>query len=143
MQPRSITLALALARTRLAIGAAALVAPGLLGRAMWRREGADPAARMFGRMLGGRDIALGLGVVIAIDRGAPVRGWLEAGALADGVDFLSAVAARRELSSGVLTGTAASAGGAALLGLWLSRKLDPSPPPEPGQPEAALTGHPS
>ena len=142
MEPRDI--ALALARVRLAIGATAIAAPGFAGRAMWGREGAGPAARMFGRMLGGRDIALGLGVVIALDRGAPVRGWLEAGALADGLDFVSALAARRELSPSVFAGTAASAGGAALAGLWLSRRLHPPPSPDPGSsPEAVVTGHPS
>jgi hypothetical protein len=139
MEPRSI--ALALARTRIAIGAVALLAPGVVGRAMWGRDGGRPSARMFARMLGGRDIALGLGVVIALDRGAPVRGWLEAGALSDGLDVFSTVAARRELQPGLFPGLAASSGGAALMGLWLSQKLDPAPPAEHGEPEAVLTGH--
>jgi hypothetical protein len=93
-------------------------------------------------MLGGRDIALGLGPVIAIDRGAPVRGWLEAAVLSDTVDLVGALVAHDEFSPAAFVGTAASAGAAAALGLWLSRRLDPPPAAEPGQPEAAVTGHP-
>ena len=93
-------------------------------------------------MLGGRDLALGLGVVIALDRGTPVRGWLEAGALADGLDFTAAVLARDEIPPLTFAVTAATSAGASLLGIWLSRRLDPAPSPDPGHPEAIATGHP-
>ena len=48
--------------------------------AMW--IGADAARRpvkVLARAFGARDLAIGLGVVIALDRGTPVRGWIEAG----------------------------------------------------------------
>jgi len=93
-------------------------------------------------MLGGRDMALGLGVVIALDRGAPVRGWLEACALADGVDLVGCLIARDEIPRATFVTTAALAGGAALIGIWLSRQLDPAPEATPGHPEAIATGHP-
>jgi hypothetical protein len=129
MNPRDA--ATALARGRIAIGAAALVAPAPGGRVM------------FGRMLGGRDLVLGLGVVIALDRGAPVRGWLEAGAVADTVDLVACVLARDEMPRAAYLNTLALAGGAALAGLWLSHRLDPAPAPDPGHPEAVATGHPT
>jgi hypothetical protein len=94
-------------------------------------------------MLGGRDAALGLGVVIALDRGAPVRGWLEACALADGVDLVSCLIARDAMTPTSFRSIAALAGGAALAGIWLSRQLDPPPPADPGHPEAIATGHPA
>jgi hypothetical protein len=141
MQPRDA--ATALARGRIAIGAAALAAPGLAGRVMFGRDGSGPAVKAFARMIGGRDLVLGLGVVIALDRGAPVRGWLEAGAVADTVDLVTSVLARDEMERSAYRNTVVLAGGAALAGLWLSRRLDPPPAAEPGHPEAAATGHPT
>jgi hypothetical protein len=140
MEPKDI--AVALARGRIAIGAAALAAPGLAGRVMFGEDGSRPGTRLFARMLGGRDVALGLGVVIALDRGAPVRGWLEACSLADGVDLAGCLLARDEIPRATFVNTVALAGGAALLGIWLSRQLDPPPAATPGHPEAIATGHP-
>jgi hypothetical protein len=140
MEPRDA--AVALARGRIAIGAAALAAPGFASRFMFGRDGSRPGTRLFARMLGGRDAALGLGVVIALDRGAPVRGWLEACALADGVDLAACLLARNEIPRATLISTAALAGGAVVAGIWLSRQLDPPPQATPGHPEAIATGHP-
>jgi hypothetical protein len=141
MEPRDI--AVGIARARIGLGVAALLAPGLASRAMFGRGGSRPATRLLARMVGGRDIALGLGVVIALDRGAPVRGWLEASALADSVDLTACVIARDQIPRGTAVGAAVSAAGAALAQIWLSRQLDPPPPATPGHPEAVATGHPS
>ena len=139
MEPRDI--AVAIARGRMALGAGALAAPALAARVMFgRRSGRGAAA--FARMLGGRDIALGLDVVIALDRGAPVRGWVEACALADSVDLLTCLLARDEIPKPTLGAMVAVAGATALTQAWLSRKLDPAPPASPGHPEAIATGHP-
>lgn len=140
MEPRDI--AVGIARARIALGAAALLAPGLASRLMFGREGSRPGTRLLARMVGGRDIALGLGVVIALDRGAPVRGWLEASALADSVDLTGCVIAGDEIPKGTAVGAAVSAAGAALAQIWLSRQLDPPPAATPGHPEAVATGHP-
>jgi len=140
MEPKDI--AVALARGRIAIGAVALAAPGLAGRLMFGPDGSRPGTKLFARMLGGRDVALGLGVVIALDRGAPVRGWLEACSFADGVDLAGCLLARDEIPRATFVSTAALAGGAALVGIWLSRQLDPPPAATPGHPEAIATGHP-
>ena len=141
MEPRG--LATVLARGRIAIGAAALAAPGLAGRVMFGREGSRPGVTALARMLGGRDLVLGLGVVIALDRGAPVRGWLEACAVADTIDLVTCTLAREQIPPATYVNTVALAGGAALAGLWLSRRLDPAPAAEPGHPEAIATGHPA
>ena len=73
-------------RGRIALGLTALVAPTLAGGLMIGKDGSRGGAKLLSRMVGARDVALGLGTVIALDRGAPVRGWLEASALADGAD---------------------------------------------------------
>ena len=135
--------ATAIARGRIAIGAAALAAPGPGGRLMFGRDGSGPGIKTLIRMLGGRDLVLGLGVVIALDRGAPVRGWLEAGAVADTVALVACVLARDEMPRSAYLNTLALAGGAAIAGLWLSRRLDPPPAATPGHPEAVATGHPT
>jgi hypothetical protein len=135
------TLALTLSRCRIAVGIAAAVAPGLATRMMGGRRDPDRIARLLARMLGARDIALGLGAVIALDRGKPVRGWLEAGALTDSADCVACVLAREDMPP-IAFGAAAGLGaGLAGLGVFLSRRLDPAPPAHPGQPEAVATGH--
>lgn len=133
--------ALALARTRIAIGLAAVVTPGLAARVLSGRSpsGIEP---LLARMLGARDLTLGLGTVIALDRGAPVRGWIEACAFSDAADCLASLLARKRMSSRVFAGTVALAAGSAGFGAYLSRRLDPAPPAHPHQPEAVLTGHP-
>jgi hypothetical protein len=136
------TVALTLARGRMAIGAAALVAPRLAARIMGAGNSPAGAAPLLARMLGGRDVALGLGTVIALDRGKPVRGWLEGSALADAVDCLACLLARSELPANVVRATVGLGGASAIAGILLSRRLDPPPPAHPGQPEAAATGHP-
>jgi hypothetical protein len=56
-----------------------------------------PTDKLLARSLGSRDIALGLGAILAMDRGAPSRGWLEAGGLADAGDLLATLIAFRSL----------------------------------------------
>ena len=136
-------LAIFAARGRIAFGAAAVVVPGLAARVMGGRRRSEGLAPLFARMLGARDVALGLGTVIALDRGAPVRGWLEGSALADAVDCVACVAAREEMSPSAFRAAAGLGAASAILGIFFSRRLDPPPSPHPGQPEAIATGHPS
>ena len=133
-------IALLLARARIGIGLVAVLAPGFSAKLLSGRDasGIEP---LLTRMLGARDLTLGLGTVISLDRGTPVRGWLEACALADGADFASSLLARSRMSARAFTGTASLAGASAALGLLLARRLDPAPPAQPHQPEAVITGH--
>jgi hypothetical protein len=135
------TLAMSLARLRTAIGIAAVVAPRLATRTMRRGRGSDGIAPLFARMLGARDIALGMGAVIALDRGKPVRGWLEAAALTDTADCVACALAREEMPPSAFGAAAGLGAASAILGIVLSRRLDPAPPAHPGQPEAVATGH--
>ena len=142
MSPRDI--AIAQARGRIALGAGALLAPGLVGRTWIGRDAGRDAVKVLARAVGARDVALGLGIVIAIDRGAPVRGWLEGAALADAADFLATLLAGGALPRAARGGVLALAGASAGLATWLSRALDSPVPADPGQtPESALTMHPA
>ncbi len=140
MQAREV--ALLQARGRIAVGVAMLAAPALAARGWIGHDAGRPAVKVIIRGFGGRDLALGLGVAIALDRGAPVRGWLEASALADVGDFLATMLAGDSIPALGRKGIAALAAGSALTALALSRALD-EPPAPMETPEATVTGHPA
>jgi hypothetical protein len=121
-----------LARGRIAIGLVALAAPGLIGRTMTGRSGGTTS--LFARMVGARDLGLGLGVLVALDRGAPVRDWLEVSALVDGIDAAASLLARHHMRKSVVPGAVSLATAGAVLSAWLSRQLDPAPLAQSGQP---------
>jgi hypothetical protein len=122
------------ARGRIAIGVVSLLAPAWVGRTMTGREGSGGGTRLFARMVGARDLGLGLGVLVALDRGAPVRGWLEVSAVVDGLDAAACLLARHHIRTSVFPGTVGLAAAGALLSAWLAGQLDPAQRPVSGQP---------
>jgi hypothetical protein len=125
-------LAVSLARARIAIGVVSLLAPDLVGRTMTRRDGSEAGTRLFARMVGARDLGLGVGLLVALDRGTPVRGWLEASAVVDGIDAVACLLARHHIRTSVLPGAVGLAAAGALLSAWLARQLDPAQSPPSG-----------
>jgi hypothetical protein len=117
-------LAVGLARGRIVIGVVSLLVPGVVGRAMMGPDVASGGARLFLRVVGARDLALGIGVLAALDRSAPVRGWLRASAVVDGLDAVGSVLARHHLRPAVFPAAAGAATGGALLSGWLAGRLD-------------------
>jgi hypothetical protein len=128
--------AVGLAQGRIAIGGASLLAPGWIAGTMTGRRGSAAATSLFARMVGARDIGLGVGTLIALGRGAPARGWLEVSALVDGLDVAACLLARDQLRTSVLPGAVALATAGALLSAWSARQLDPTSAAESGQPES-------
>ena len=88
----------ALAASRVAVGAALLLAPGPVLRLWLGRVGTDAFSDLLARSVGGRDVALGVGTIFALRHRTSVRGWLEALVLADAADALALLAAARHLS---------------------------------------------
>ena len=117
-------LAIGLAGGRTAIGVLSLLAPGLMGRAMIGPDGDSGGTRVLLRVIGARDLALGLGALAALDRKAPVHGWLRASAVVDGLDLAGSVLARRHLRPAVFPAAAAAATAGVLLSGWLAGQLD-------------------
>jgi hypothetical protein len=117
-------LARAHAAGRIAVGAAFVLAPGLAGRLWIGPESGRRAVKVLGRAFGVRDLALGLGVVIALERGAPVRGWVEGGVLSDAVDVTATLLAGDSIPPDVRRGALALGIGSSLVGAALSRTLD-------------------
>src|SRR3954470_22743484 len=116
-------LAVGLAGGRIAIGVVSLLAPGLVGRAMIGPEGDSGGTRLFLRVVGARDLALGIGVLAALDRNAPVHGWLRASAVADGLDAAGSLLARHHLRPTVVPAAVAAASAGALLSGRLAGQL--------------------
>jgi hypothetical protein len=130
--------ATALAAARTAIGVVALAAPTLVTRP-WLGPDRGPAARVLGRALGGRDLALGLGALAALQQ-PPARTrsaghpgiWIGVGALSDAMDVLATVAAWDELPPVGRWLVAMSAGGAAVAGAAAAGSLLANPAGLPG-----------
>ena len=112
--------AVAVAAGRVALGLAALGWPSVPARPWVGAAADDLAARVFGRALGARDLALGLGALTALQRPAAEPGsasaWVAAGALSDALDVAASLASWRELPRMTRWLVAATAGGAALTG---------------------------
>ena len=114
------TRATAVAAGRVGLGVAALAWPSVPARP-WVGSSADElGAQVFGRALGARDLALGLGALAAV-RKAPADpwsagAWFAAGALSDALDVAVTAAAWPRLPRFTRWLVAASAGGAALAG---------------------------
>ena len=116
--------ATAVAAGRVALGVTALAWPAVPARPWVGGSADDLAARVFGRALGARDIALGLGALAALGPLAPppagesgtAAAWVAAGALCDALDVAASAASWRELPRLTRWLVAASAGGAAVIG---------------------------
>jgi len=112
--------ALTVAAGRVALGLTALAWPAVPARPWVGASADDLAARVFGRALGARDLALGLGALAALARpGAepgPAASWVAAGALSDALDVAASLASWDDLPRLTRWLVAASAGGAALTG---------------------------
>lgn len=117
--------ALVVATGRVALGVIALLRPSVPARPWVGAElAAGPAGQVFGRALGGRDLALGLGALLALRRpdssavaGRFAAGWVAGGALADGADVLATVAAWPALPRWGRLGILGLAGGATAVGV--------------------------
>jgi hypothetical protein len=132
------------ARGRQLVGAAFLLAPGLVGRSWIAGDARRRPVKVLARAFGGRDLALGLGVVIALDRGTPVRGWIEAGALSDAIDTCASLLAGNSIPPAIRWPCVALGAGSAALGAYLAPQFEDAPEPISGQtPEAVVTGHPA
>jgi hypothetical protein len=101
-----------LAIGRIAVGTALIAAPGAIGRAWIGRDGGRPAVGVFAQVIGGRDVAMGLGTLIALRRGRGARLWLQLCAMVDAVDFACTYAAADRIDELPRRATLVVAGGA-------------------------------
>jgi hypothetical protein len=91
----------------------------------WIGESSDSAAGlMSARGLGGRDLAIGFGTLWALQKGEPVRAWVQAGAISDATDALAVMSSFGRLPKLRRLVYLGSALGAAALGFYLAGELD-------------------
>jgi hypothetical protein len=112
--------AVTVAAGRVALGLTALAWPAVPARPWVGVSADDLTAKVFGRALGARDLALGLGALAALQRPGAEPGsaaaWVAAGALSDALDVAASLASWRDLPRVTRWLVVASAGGAALTG---------------------------
>ena len=113
------TLALALARGRIVAGLTLLIAPSLLLR-NWVKE-TTPATKSVARMMGVRDLVLGLGALTAVKEETQDAEWLSMGAACDAVDAVVSAFAPGISARG--RAVALIGGGSAVAGFVLARQF--------------------
>lgn len=121
-----------LSYARIGLGVTAFVAPRLpsvpwVGDAEARR----PSLQLLARSLGARDVALGVGPVLALRHGAPARGWVEAGGLADAGDLVGTLVAWRILPRRTRLVMVGIIGASMAASRVLAAALDPATASEP------------
>lgn len=119
MDPRTLTAVIA--TIRMVIGAALTLLPGRVARGWLGREVSSPATQAAVRGLGVRDVAIGAGTLLAMSHDRGVRGWVEAGSLADLGDAAATLLSWDDLPPRGRVATLAMAGGAAVTGIVLAR----------------------
>lgn len=91
MEMEDLEVARFFAALRLGVGLAMFLAPRRILRT-WTGESGDALPSTIAlRGMAGRDIAIGLGLLMAIENDAPKRGWLEASALSDAADATATI----------------------------------------------------
>jgi hypothetical protein len=109
---------------RLGVGVAMFVAPNKVAKS-WTGDGTESLPSTLAlRGMAARDIAIGLGLVKAVELGTPTRGWLEAGAFSDAGDALATLMAWRELGGVRRLFWLAAEAGAAVVQIQLAEALD-------------------
>jgi len=113
--------ALVLARGRAVNGLVMLAVPGVVGWLLFGRAGREPAARALLRLVGVRDLVLGIGAITTLKEHTMDAEWVGMGAVADAVDgVVSLVTPRIGARARVVS---VVGGGAAAVGLLASRAL--------------------
>ena len=111
--------ALLIARARVGLGAAMLVAAGpVAALAVGSRDRGGRAAL---RLAGGRDLALGLGAITCVRERTQDAEWVSMGALVDGIDAVVLLATPRLPARARLAGLSAAA--CAVVGLLAAQRL--------------------
>jgi hypothetical protein len=91
----------------------------------WTGESADDApTELAVRGMGVRDVAIGAGLLTALERGTPARGWLEAGAMVDAGDALGTLFSWRGMGKPRGVFWFLTEVGSAALGISLADRID-------------------
>ena len=109
---------------RVGFGVAMFVAPNKVAKSWTGDRTVSLPSTLALRGMAARDIAIGLGLVKAVELGTPTRGWLEAGAFSDAGDAVATLMAWRELGGVRRLFWLAVEAGAAVVQMQLAEALD-------------------
>ena len=88
------------------------------------RIGSKPGAQFFCRIVGSRDLVMGVGALAALGGRGRARDWVLAGAAADAFDLAATLAMRDELPPLAVANALATTIGAVALGVGAAARLD-------------------
>ena len=111
---------------RIVFGIAFMTMPGWTGRVWIGPDSGRPAVKLLTQAIGARDITMGLGALIAMRRGKPARGWMEAISLTDALDFTCALVAKDVLPPSSRAAVLALAGASATQAAYAASGVDDS-----------------
>lgn len=114
----------ALGWLRVGLGTALFLAPRTFTRLWLGERNLQAPAHLALRGMGARDLVLGAGLLIALERGTSARGWVEAGAAVDVADCFNTLADWGDFPSWRTLVTLLSAGTAAAVGIRIAPALD-------------------
>jgi hypothetical protein len=114
-------LGLVLARARAINGLVMLVAPGLVARVIFGKDASGPVTRALLRLVGIRDVVLGVGAITTLKEHTMDAEWVGMGAVADAVDGVVALVTPGLILRSRLV--ALIGGAAAAQGIYVARAL--------------------
>lgn len=119
-----MAIATLMAACRAGIGLATMVAPRLSGHVLFADADLRRSSHVALRMFGVRDVAMGVGALVAARRGpGAVRGWVQAGAFADAADVVTMLRDGSGVRGAARLLTVMSAGSAAATAWFALRGL--------------------
>jgi hypothetical protein len=118
------SLAIANAGARVAIGVGFLLAPRALGGRWFGDEATRPVSALVTRMVAARDLALGVGMLRALQGDEPLRVWFGLAAGVDAVDGVAALAAGKHLPKWTVAATVLAAGSGVVSDVVAARNLE-------------------
>jgi hypothetical protein len=126
--------AIALSLNRIAFGAGFVVSPSSARSWIGPRMAAKPQSHVLTRALGARDIALGLGALIALRKGeGQARSWMLGHLVADATDLAATIAERRHLPQRAFAFASVMAGVSTAMAAWSAIALGRSRQDGPGR----------
>jgi hypothetical protein len=117
-------MARSVAGARIVFGLAFMTMPGWTGRVWIGADAERPAVRVLTQAIGARDLAMGVGAVIAMRGDGPARGWFEAISLTDVLDFVCGLAAGDRIPPASRAAVLALAGGSAAQAAYAATGVD-------------------
>jgi hypothetical protein len=114
-------LGLVLARARAINGLVMLVAPGLVAQVIFGKDASGPVTRALLRLVGIRDVVLGVGAITTLKEHTMDAEWVGMGAVADAVDGVVALVTPGLILRSRLV--AVIGGAAAAQGIYVARAL--------------------